>query len=146
MNKSDTKTRSYILLFSGKTHLYYLKILKKDFRHCIVIMERKGGWLFLNPLRGGLEVSKFPALSIGNIAEVYTELGYKALIGQVNQSERYRRQVTNCVEVAKRVIGINAEVVRTPYQLYNYLLRSGKAYSFEREQASQLHFSNQLVE
>lgn len=125
----DNNHIDYICLFSPKTNLLYCRlILKKDYKHCAVIIRKKDGtWLFIDPRKSTLIRVSIAAVSEHNLCEVYTELGYKVIYGSLEHfiKSNKKNNVSNCVSVAKRIIGIKNSNVRTPYQLCNFLLGNG---------------------
>lgn len=46
-----------MVVFSGQTDLWWLKFLRRGFRHCFVVMNLNDRWVAIDPMAHHLEVS-----------------------------------------------------------------------------------------
>lgn len=114
------------MVFVGTTEVKWLRILKPGFRHCFIIVGGRHGWVFLNPLlhRTELEwIGGYDETGAAALAGFYRRLGYTVLETAPLYPPRRAGPpaLHNCVEVVKRVLGLNVYWVWTPWQLYRYL-------------------------
>ena len=61
--KASAQSNRYaaaLVVFSGRTDLPALRILKPGFRHCFAVVQCDGDWLLVEPLAHRLEVSVLP--------------------------------------------------------------------------------------
>lgn len=108
-----------IVVFTGAASFWWLKILRAGFRHCFVVVEGDGGCLLLNSLSHRLELAFLPEADIGRLAAWYRCLGYRVRPATVGPSPKQPASFAplTCVEAAKRLLGIRALMVLTPWQL-----------------------------
>ena len=101
----------------------YLRLLKPDYRHCMVAIQDQSVWQLLDPLSNRLEVTHLGELRVDEVLYAFTQAGYEALC--VQRRPPYMRELPwapfTCVEAVKRVLGLNARWVITPWQLRRYL-------------------------
>ncbi len=128
MKTAVESRKKFILLFTDKTSLWLPRLLKRGFRHCKVIVETGGGWLFVNPLAEEIKAFKLPPLPVENLCDFYREIGFTVIWGYSSRVKSYQ-QPTDCVAVSKRLIGVRSRWVRTPYQLFKFLIRRKLAFS-----------------
>ena len=119
--------KAYVV-FEDNTTLAWLKVLKKGFRHCYLLLplEGEGGFMELNPMSdrlfiGGLELPPgcdyIRVLRARNLTRVC-----EAPI-QTPPAEPAPLGLFTCVEFVKRGLGLHRRGIFTPYQLYKYLAR-----------------------
>ncbi|MFI3241509.1 MAG: hypothetical protein R3Y43_02965 [Alphaproteobacteria bacterium] len=114
-----------IIIFEDNTTLWYLRLLKENFRHCYVVLfsDKSHICTEINPMSNKILINNFHKLGLKSylknksfIVVDCTYIPLKALpIG-----------VFSCVEVLKRIVGINKRFLITPHQLYTYLQKIGK--------------------
>ena len=110
-------------VFTGQTELRWLKLLKPGFRHCFVLLNDGRHWITVDPLSPFMEVAVQP------VGADFDLPGWLAQQGLVVTKTIVRRGVVRpapwslftCVEAVKRVLGIHARLVVTPWQLYRRL-------------------------
>ncbi|MDR1025961.1 MAG: hypothetical protein LBL47_01050 [Lactobacillus sp.] len=122
--------RSIYVVFEDNTTLSYLKLLKRGFRHCYVLLNIEGtnNWLELNPASNQL---------IFNYIEFPDDYDYIYALGKKDMVSICEVPINlpiykpaplwffTCVEFAKRSLGLHKAYIFTPYQLYKYLKRKG---------------------
>ncbi|MBI3443836.1 MAG: hypothetical protein HY055_00325 [Magnetospirillum sp.] len=112
-----------LVVFSGKAELAWLRLLRRGFRHCFVVVETQAGWLCLNPLAHRTALDLWPLALEFDVAGWLRDQGLIVVEARLIQPPRRQAPVSlySCVEAVKRVLGIHAAWVVTPWQLYRYL-------------------------
>lgn len=128
------------VVFCGETDVPWLKLLKKGYRHCFVLINDGERWLSLDPLSSYMEVQVYhhilPSFDLPNWLE---NRGYQILKTDIDRSNTQAAPIMffSCVEAIKRLLGIHKRFIFTPWQLYQFL---NKAQNRSREkQAPQQH-------
>ncbi len=114
-----------LVLFAGSTQLKCLRFLRAGFRHCFVAVGLAGGWVILDPLSHRTTINLVCGVTAVQLSEWYESQGVRAVatIVQAAPEKIAPLAPVTCVEAVKRVLGIHARRIRTPWQLYSYLLR-----------------------
>lgn len=119
------------VVFVDNVSLWWLKFLKKGFRHCYVLLKLNGGshWLELNPYSNQLILKEFWLGKRSDELVLFNE-NKNARICKVKIEDAPLKCAPlgffTCVEFIKRIIGIHSVMVITPYQLYKKLMVVGK--------------------
>jgi hypothetical protein len=112
-----------LVVFSGRTGVSWLRWLRPGFRHCFVALDDGIEWLTVDPLLHRLEVRASGLASDFDLAREYRRMGLIVL--EVAPAAVVMRAAPlglfTCVETAKRLLGIRAWHVMTPWQLYRFL-------------------------
>lgn len=115
--------RPAIVVFSNRTDLVWLKLLKPGFRHCFAILRTENGWLTIEALSTGTVIAALPDYPRADLMAFYREAGHRCAV--VMCGERPARALPwspfTCVESVKRLIGLSAPRVRTPFQLWKHI-------------------------
>jgi hypothetical protein len=112
-----------LLVFSGRTGVSWLRWLRPGFRHCFVAVDDGVEWLTIDPLLHRLEVRASGLASDFDLAAEYRRLGL-VVVEVIPAPVPLRRAplgVFTCVETAKRLLGMRARWVITPWQLYRFV-------------------------
>ncbi|HEY7609011.1 MAG TPA: hypothetical protein VIF14_07245 [Alphaproteobacteria bacterium] len=116
-----------LVVFSGRTGVPWLRWLRRGFRHCFVAVDDGVEWLTIDPLLHRLEVRASGLASDFDLAREYRQMDLVVL--EVVPAPMALRAAPpglfTCVETAKRLLGIRAWRVLTPWQLYRFLRRAG---------------------
>ncbi|MCK4939132.1 MAG: hypothetical protein KAR80_02490 [Rhodospirillaceae bacterium] len=122
--------RRALVGFSGDVEVWWLRVLKPGFRHCAVaIDDGQGGFVFYNPLFNATELARI----IGDEKTVRGQMqkaGFHVIATTTNNMPTRslswwgRVRPYNCVEGAKRALGVDAPWVLTPWQLYGHLKKN----------------------
>jgi len=110
------------VVFSDETDLKILKILKRGFRHCFVLLNNGKHWIAMDPLANRTEIT-VPETPIDFDLPLWLKTqGYIVQPARI-MSFRSPAPITilSCVELVKRVLGIRKRRIITPWQLYQYL-------------------------
>lgn len=118
------KTQQAWVVFSGQTDMAWLKVLKRGFRHCFVLLNDGQRWVTLDPMLHHMDVEVHH-----NIPPEYDLPAWLGLQGyRIVKAPLLRRQnrpapvmFFTCVEAVKRILGLHNRLILTPWQLYRYL-------------------------
>lgn len=129
MSKGDFQNQKAWVAFSGKTDLPWLRrFLKPGFCHCFVMIRCEGGWLSYDPLANHTEILFHPIPFEFDVDQWLKSQGMRVL--PVTLCRTHKRPAPlmffTCVEAVKRLIGLHAWHVITPWQLYRHLLSQKK--------------------
>ena len=115
--------RRALVLFTGKADLWWLRLLRPGFRHCLVAVEQPGGWIVLNPLSHRVDIEFCPGIDEAVLRGHFEATGgicVATRLGDPPPRPAPWRPFT-CVEAVLRVLGLRAPWVFTPWQLYRVL-------------------------
>lgn len=112
-----------LLVFCHDTDIAWLRFLRPGFRHVFVALPAAGGWITLDPLSTRLEVEFHPLPDDTDLAAWFRTRGHRVLPAPLYAPlpAQWPLAPFTCVTVAKRVLGIRAPWVQTPWQLYRHL-------------------------
>ena len=112
-----------IVAFGGSSELKLLRYLRPGFRHCFVLVHSQGVWVMYNPLSIGTEIDVWPGDCEEQLCHWLALNGYTIVEANVQnlRSGALPWNVFSCVEAVKRVLGIRAPRIWTPWQLYKFL-------------------------
>lgn len=114
-----------LVVFSGRTGVTWLRWLKPGYRHCFVALDDGIEWLTVDPLLHRLEIRASGLASAFDLAAEYRRMSLD-VVEIVPAPVPLRRApfgLFTCVETAKRLLGIRARWVLTPWQLRRWLSR-----------------------
>lgn len=119
------------VVFVDNVSLWWLKFLKKGFRHCYILFKLNGGsqWLELNPYSNQLMLKEYWLREgSNNLNLLYNEKDIKICKVKIENAPLKCAPLGffTCVEFIKRIVGIHDVKVITPYQLYKKLQVVGK--------------------
>jgi hypothetical protein len=113
-----------LVMFADYAGCPWLRGLRRGFRHCFVVMRTDSIWLACEPLKDRIELDALALPDDFDLAAFYHEQGHQVLLGQRPPPKARRRFAVaplTCVSVVKRLLGIDAPWVWTPWQLYLHL-------------------------
>lgn len=113
-----------LVVFSGQTDLSYLKLLKPGFRHCFVMLKAGDKWISIDPLAHMTRVDLHQPES--ELSGLLSEHNLTVVATHLREADPVPSapMLCTCVEVVKRILGIQCWHVVTPWQLYRHLLRT----------------------
>ena len=118
------------VVFHGRADLPWLRILKPGFRHCYALIKSGGQWISIDPMLSRMEVrahTHLPAeFDLPGWLAVRGNTIVRAVIDGAQAKAAPWRPFT-CVEAVKRVLGLHARGVLTPWQLYKFLIQPDEA-------------------
>lgn len=126
--EADPRWGHALVVFSGQSDLWWLRLLKPGFRHCFIALAGPGGWVVVDPLSHRTCVALIPHGPEYDLAEWYRARGLTVVTTKVFSPSRRVAPVRaySCVESVKRILGIHAGWVLTPWQLFRYVNKSRK--------------------
>ncbi len=115
--------RLAVVVFSGEAALCVLRLLRPGFRHCFVAVNDGCRWITVDSLAHRTEVAVLPVPPDYDLAAFYRRHVFAAFGGAPPLVPRRLAPLSpfTCVETVKRVLGIHARTVLTPWQLYRYI-------------------------
>jgi hypothetical protein len=132
-----TPVRPVLVLFCDDGGLPLLRLLKPGFRHVFVVLplprqagrgEGAGGWISVDPLIDRMELALHPPWPVHQLAGWFRAQGLTVLnlflpVPAARQHPPLAPPIApfTCVEAVKRLLGLRAPWVLTPYQLYRHL-------------------------
>jgi hypothetical protein len=119
------KNSSALVVFMGDVSIRWAKLLRPGFRHCFAIVGRNGQWVIFDPMSNYTNLGILSGPSIDDVASWYRQFGLTVIktVVQRGESPSAEWRPFTCVEAVKRVLGIRAPWVMTPWQLYRHLGR-----------------------
>jgi len=115
---------SVLVVFADHASCVWLQFLQRGFRHCFVVLRAGAVWLACEPLKDRIELDVLALPPDFDLAAFYGAQGHRVLQGR-RPPPRPRRAFApaplTCVTVVKRLLGIYAPRVWTPWQLYAHL-------------------------
>lgn len=115
------------VVFEGETNLWWLRFLKKGFRHCYLLLKlstQPKQWLEINPMSN--QICFFVhsnSLNFNYLHHLKKKENVKIVPVRFQQAPLKAAPLApfTCVEFVKRVLGIHDISIITPYKLYVYL-------------------------
>lgn len=112
-----------LVVFMGSSDLRRLRLLRRGFRHCFVVVSTAGGWVICDPLSHQTDLDIVSGFSCHELAAWYRNAGMRVIETRVRAAPRQPAPLRpyTCVEAVKRILGLHAPWVITPWQLYRLL-------------------------
>jgi hypothetical protein len=128
MPKADTdagasRNKPALVVFADNTELKFLRWLRRGFRHCFVAVHTAGGWVICDPLSHQTDLSIVDGFTSEELAAWYRSYGMRVIETRLRTAPFRPAPLRpyTCVEAVKRVLGLHARWVVTPWQLYRLL-------------------------
>ncbi len=121
-------TRRALVVFSGQADLAWLRMLRPGYRHCFALVQSGDHWVLYNPLSNGTEIEVWPGGQEQSIRAWLVQNGYEVIDETVRplRPPALAWSPFTCVESVKRVLGLRAPGIFTPWQLYRRLKRTNR--------------------
>lgn len=114
-----------IIVFHGRSVRSWRRVFKAGFRHCFAVAECGDYWILVDPQEGRPELRVIAGAEF-DLRQFYQAQGFTAVEIMVgNPIFRLPVMPATCVASVKRIIGLRAPLILTPWQLYRRL-RSGR--------------------
>lgn len=112
-----------LIVFSGVAQLWWLRWLRPGFRHCFAVLSDGQIWLTYDPLSHRTEIKLHALPANFDVATWYRAFGHVVVDTRIRPTPRCPAPWNpyTCVEAIKRILGIRARFVCTPWRLYRYL-------------------------
>jgi hypothetical protein len=117
-----------LVIFVGHADCRWLGCLRAGFRHCFVALRDGSTWMTCDPLKDRIELRMLPLPADFDLPGFYAAQGHVVLQGQTRPGvSRGKGAIVplTCVSVAKRLLGVRAPWVLTPWQLCRHLRGDG---------------------
>ncbi len=132
-SKGKGRALSALVVFSDQADLPWLRFLRRGYRHCFLAFLQESNWVIYDSLVHRTEISTLDLPSDFDLAGWYRTHGFGVLATEIRPPSALRGKKAGwiyfplrpftCVEAVKRVLGIEAAHVFTPWQLYRHLRR-----------------------
>lgn len=112
-----------LVVFTDGWEIWWLRLLRPGFRHVMVALYRPGHWVVVNPLAHRMTLDIVPEAAGTDLAAWFRAQGHTVVETTTRRPPRQQAPWAplTCVEVAKRLLGLRARWVLTPYALYRAL-------------------------
>ena len=112
-----------IVVFAGSTSLKWLHWLRPGYRHCFVAIAQRDVWIICDPLSHRTDLIVVCGHTREDLVAWYRQHGLTVVETRVRRAPRRPAPIRpfSCVEAVKRILGIHAPWVLTPWQLYQHL-------------------------
>ncbi len=117
---------SAYVVFVDYTNLWWLKFLKRGFRHCYIILDFEKFLIEVNSYSNKMVIKAIDNKNYLTTLQVFHKA--KVIKTSVNLTPERICPIScfTCVEAVKRILGIQNFFIITPYSLYRKLLVVGK--------------------
>jgi len=114
---------SALVIFMGDVSIRWAKLLRPGFRHCFTVVGKHDQWIIVDPMSNFTNLGVISGFDIEDVAEWYRQFGFTVVKTVVRRDGFPTAQwrLFTCVEAVKRVLGIRAPWVITPWQLYRHI-------------------------
>lgn len=115
--------RRVLVVFTGRADLWWLRLLKPGFRHVFLALCGPHGWLVFDPLSHQSLLHDTGLPPEADLAGYYRGLGLTVIETRIRRAPRRAApwRPYSCVEAVKRLLGLQAPWVLTPWQLHRFL-------------------------
>lgn len=112
-----------LVVFVDDAGLRWLRPLRSGFRHCFIAVHRGNVWIICNSLSHYTDLDVAIGCTTAEIAAWYRRCGFIVVEAKTCTPPKRCAPMRpfTCVETVKRVLGLRAPWVITPWQLYRYL-------------------------
>ena len=124
-HSSMSECRDVFVVFVDHTECNWLKLLRSGFRHCFVGIREDKIWLICDSLKRHMDLFSIDTLGEIDLPTFYADQGHAVITGKrlLNTSRKHPSiELLTCVAVTKRLLGIQASGIWTPWQLFQLLL------------------------
>ncbi|MFO1046734.1 MAG: hypothetical protein U1E52_02365 [Geminicoccaceae bacterium] len=114
-----------LVVFEHRAAALPWRLLRPGFRHCYCMIGDRLDWMLCDPLTNRIGLMSVQGLSEAELIRVLAGQGGTVLRGglcSTLSSHPLRIRPVSCVEIVKRVLGLDLPRVLTPFQLYRALL------------------------
>lgn len=133
----ENATTKAFAIFSGQTDLPWLRVLRPGFRHCFALLHDGRQWISYDPLASHTELMTHNLPPGFDLPGWLQSRGLTVVPAPMNRIRKAAPLMPfTCVEAVKRVLGVRARLVLTPWQLYRFLTAQQES-AAPRPQANQ---------
>lgn len=112
-----------LVVFTDQTDLWWLKFLRRGFRHCFMLLRFGDMWLSVDALSHKTEIMRIDLPDHFNLVHWLESQGETVIAvppSEVQKKALWPAPFT-CVESVKRILGIRKPFLFTPFQLYQFM-------------------------
>jgi len=112
------------VVFTDQSELKFVRMLKRGFRHCFVLINDGQRWISIDPMANYMEVMVHDHLPGDfNFIRWLEDHGHNVAEARLTRNIMTCAPVMlfTCVEACKRILGVHKFSILTPWQLYRYL-------------------------
>lgn len=111
------------VVFSGHAQIRWLRLLQPGFRHCFAALSNGRAWITFDPLSPATEIAVQPVPGSFDLPAWYRTQGLVTVPARLRRGHEQPAPVApfTCVEAVKRLLGIHARRIVTPFQLFCHL-------------------------
>lgn len=115
-----------LVVFTDDTDIWGLRLLKRGFRHCFVLIHAGGLWVSVDPLAHKTDVCVVTPRNGGDLEDWLTQEGCTLVRVPLEEApaQMLWPALHTCVESVKRILGLRRFLIVTPWQLYRFLVRT----------------------
>lgn len=120
----DGDTTQAWVVFTGQTDRPWLRFLKPGFRHCFVLLNDGRQWMSFDPMLNHIELKvQYSVTADFDFPQWLAGRGYTVVSAPIDHSKKIPApwRFFTCVEAIKRLLGLHARTIFTPWQLYRHL-------------------------
>lgn len=111
-----------LVVFADETRLPWLRLLRPGFRHCFAVVPDGDRWIAVEALSSGFVVALLPVPAGFDVADWYRRRGFVVVAAPRRPPGRSAWPGPfTCVALVKRLLGLRAPGVLTPWQLFRRL-------------------------
>jgi hypothetical protein len=117
-----------LVVFRDQTEIAWLRGLRRGFRHCAVWVRAGDLWIVQESLSHRTILGAWRAEREADLVAALRAAGHLVVRARIRPAPRRLAPPLpfSCVEAVKRVLGIHAWHVLTPWQLYRHLVRGAR--------------------
>lgn len=114
-----------LVVFTDRTDVWWLKFLRRGFRHCFICIRFANQWIAVEPMLHRVEITRLDLPDSVNLQRWFEDEGDISVSLHpldAPEAKPLTPAFITCVELVKRVLGLRRAFILTPYQLYTHLL------------------------
>lgn len=125
MQPASIPENAALVVFTGQTDLRRLKFLRPGFRHCFVLIRSRDRWISIDPMAHMTRIDLHEVTAGQDPGVILAGHDMTVVATHLREAPPVvaAPMLCSCVEIVKRILGIQAWRIFTPWQLYRYLLR-----------------------
>lgn len=126
---SSARISTAIVVFVDDTQVKWLRWLHRGFRHCFIVVRSGRHWIACDPLCHYTALAVLPPCHPAELISHFRQRGHSVIATTTRNPPPSLAPVRpfTCVEVVKRVLGLRAPWIFTPWQLFRHLSRGSDA-------------------
>lgn len=115
-----------LVVFVDQCDLKWLHWLRRGYRHCFIAVRSGSSWVICDPLSHRTDLAVVRDFSTRELADWYRSHGLRVVQTRILPAPPRPAPIRpyTCVEAVKRVLGMHAPWILTPWQLYRRLYGS----------------------